>query len=39
MESGKIVEEGNNDSLMEKQGLYYQFYKQQAKQEINQILD
>ena len=30
MENGRIIEKGNHDSLLEKRGIYEEFYKSQA---------
>ena len=36
MEKGKIVEEGNHDELMAKDGLYAHLYRIQSQQELSE---
>ena len=38
LENGKIVEQGKHEELIDKQGEYYQFYKQQSMQTEETIL-
>lgn len=39
LENGRIVEYGNHESLLEKQGAYYKYYQQQATKTEDSILN
>jgi ATP-binding cassette subfamily B protein len=39
MQHGDIVEQGNHEELLEKQGFYYELYMSQFKKQVEEVLD